>query len=147
MQRASAGRGRQRDAARASLLAYPWPGNVRELANAIERAVITSDSDALTPDSLALGDEVLVGIAVGTQTPASAVAAVAPPAAAPAAPAVASGTLLIAAGQRNLAEIERLIVRTALQESGGQKSKAAEMLGINRTTLYAKLKDLDVPTE
>jgi DNA-binding NtrC family response regulator len=39
-----------------------------------------------------------------------------------------------------------MLVRAALEETGGQKSRAAELLGINRTTLYNKLRELD-PSE
>jgi DNA-binding NtrC family response regulator len=42
-----------------------------------------------------------------------------------------------------LARIEAMLVRAALDETGGQKSRAAELLGINRTTLYNKLRELD----
>jgi DNA-binding NtrC family response regulator len=59
------------------------------------------------------------------------------------APALPKGTLIIPAGERNLARIEAMLVRAALDETGGQKSRAAELLGINRTTLYNKLRELD----
>jgi DNA-binding NtrC family response regulator len=67
------------------------------------------------------------------------------PAPAPAsAPALPRGALLIPQGQRNLAEVEALLIRAALDETGGQKSKAADLLGINRTTLYNKLRELNL---
>ncbi|MFM2089933.1 MAG: hypothetical protein RLZZ127_422 [Planctomycetota bacterium] len=132
--------------ARAALLAYAWPGNVRELSNAIERAVITADGAEIRAADLVLEDESLVGIAVGTQPAASPVAAPAVPVAAapaaPAAPALPPGTIVLPPGERNLARIESQVVKAALAEAGGQKSRAAEMLGINRTTLYSKLKDI-----
>jgi DNA-binding NtrC family response regulator len=70
-------------------------------------------------------------------------AAGAPAPAAAAAPALSRGALLIPPGERNLARIEALVVKAVLDETGGQKSKAAELLGINRTTLYNKLRELD----
>jgi DNA-binding NtrC family response regulator len=62
----------------------------------------------------------------------------------PSEPALPKGALVIPPGERNLARIEALLVRAALDETGGQKSRAAELLGINRTTLYNKLRELDL---
>jgi two-component system response regulator AtoC len=133
------------DTARRAMVAYAWPGNVRELANAVERAVISADGEEITADDLCM-DETLPSppadaAAVAEPMPASAAAASAAPAAA-AAPSLPPGTLLIPPGERNLARVEALLVRAALAETGGQKSRAAELLGINRTTLYNKLRDL-----
>lgn len=111
-------------AASAAMQAYDWPGNVRELTNAIERAVITATGEHIEPDDLVLDEELL------------------PPPGQDDGPALPPGTLVFPPGQRNLAEIERQVIRAALEEATGQKSRAADMLGINRTTLYNKLKDL-----
>jgi two-component system response regulator AtoC len=130
------------EAARAAMRAYDWPGNVRELANAIERAVICAEADEIRAEDLAM-DEV---VAAPPRDQASALreaAAEAAPAR-PQAPALPPGSLVLEPGQRNLAQIEAMVIRAALAESGGQKSKAAERLGINRTTLYNKLKELGV---
>lgn len=121
------------DAARAAMRGYAWPGNVRELANAVERAVITCEGDEIRPDDLCLDEELLQAPKAAT---ADGVAVDAPPALPP-------GALLIPPGERNLAQIEAMVIRSALAECGGHKSNAADMLGINRTTLYNKLKDLD----
>jgi DNA-binding NtrC family response regulator len=110
------------DEARAAMRAYDWPGNVRELANAVERAVISAVEDVVQVADLVMDEEL---IAVATDET----------------PDLPPGTLVLPPGERNLAEIERLVVAAALDEAGGQKSKAAAMLGINRTTLYNKLKD------
>ena len=110
--------------AREAMLAYDWPGNVRELANAVERSVITAQGDAIEAEDLVL-DEVLP-----------------PPPSDDDGPTLPPGTAVFPPGNRNLAEIEIEVVRAALEESGGQKSRAAEMLGINRTTLYNKIKEL-----
>ncbi len=128
-------------AARTAMAAYAWPGNVRELANAVERAVITAESDEIAVVDLCMDEEVF------TAPPAPMMmSSFAPSPASPASPEVhvlPKGALLIPAGERNLARIEAMLVRAALDETGGQKSRAAELLGINRTTLYNKLRELD----
>jgi DNA-binding NtrC family response regulator len=116
------------EAAEAAMVAYAWPGNVREMANAVERGVISAVADAIQPEDLILDED----LAPLPQADADGAEVAVPP-----------GSLLIPPGERNLGSIERMVVRAALDEAGGQKSKAAEMLGINRTTLYNKLKDLD----
>ena len=128
-------------AARTAMAAYAWPGNVRELANAVERAVITAESDEIAVADLCMDEEVF------TAPPAPMMmSSFAPSPTSPASPEVhvlPKGALLIPAGERNLARIEAMLVRAALDETGGQKSRAAELLGINRTTLYNKLRELD----
>ena len=128
-------------AARTAMAAYAWPGNVRELANAVERAVITAESDEIAVPDLCMDEEVF------TAPPAPMMmSSFAPSPTSPASPEVhvlPKGALLIPAGERNLARIEAMLVRAALDETGGQKSRAAELLGINRTTLYNKLRELD----
>lgn len=109
----------------AAMQAYNWPGNVRELANAVERAVITAAGDQIHPDDLVLDEELLPPPGLDDD----------PVAALP------EGALVIAPDQRNLADIEAMIIETVMTETGGQKSRAAELLGINRTTLYNKLRD------
>ncbi len=129
-------------AARTAMAAYAWPGNVRELANAVERAVITAESDEIAVVDLCMDEEVFTA----PPAPLMMSSYAAPPASAPAIPevqALPKGTLVIPAGERNLARIEAMLVRAALDETGGQKSRAAELLGINRTTLYNKLRELD----
>lgn len=128
-------------AARAAMEAYAWPGNVRELANAIERGVISAAGAAIEGEDLMLDEElpqliqVSQGMAHGNgngNVNGSGSAA----------PSLPAGSLVIPPGERNLSVVERMLVKAALEESGGQKSRAADMLGINRTTLYNKLKDL-----
>jgi two-component system, NtrC family, response regulator AtoC len=132
------------ESARQAMVAYAWPGNVRELANAVERAVISSEGAEIRPDDLVL-DEVLAETAapaLAAALPGAAPTAVAAVAAV-AAPALPPGSLVIAPGERNLARIEAMVVQAAMADAGGQKSRAADLLGINRTTLYNKLKDID----
>jgi len=96
----------------ARLRSYHWPGNVRELRNAIERAVLLGDGDIDVAD-LALGE-------IGAQPP-------------------TTGPIPFPAP---LAEIERAAARAALDQTEGNKSAAAELLGISRTRLYRLLDDV-----
>lgn len=135
------------DEARAAMRVYAWPGNVRELANAIERAVIGAEGEQIRVVDLVLDEELFQPQHDQAASLRQAVAATALPvivgdAVAPRALELPKGTLLIPPGERDLARIEAQIIRAVLHETGNQKSKAAEQLGINRTTLYNKLKEL-----
>ena len=101
------------DAALAHLAAQPWPGNVRELENTIERAVI-----------LATGDVIDVADVAGPR------------------PATAAASFATFSGDHvpTLDELERAHILKVLELCEGQKTKAAQMLGINRTTLWKKLR-------
>ncbi len=94
------------------LLDYSWPGNVRELENVIERAVVLSRSDALTENDL-------------------------PDAVALATPSVAA-SLTFDVGTP-LDEIELRVIRETLRHTKGDKSLAAQLLGISTRTIYRKL--------
>ncbi len=102
-------------AAEKRLAASSWRGNVRELANALERAAILADGDAIDAEHLWLDD------AGGGASATRAVTAVRP-----------------------LAELEREAVLHALETVGGNRRRAAEMLGIGERTLYDKLKKYGV---
>ncbi len=93
---------------------YSWPGNVRELENAIERAIILSKGRHLTLEDFpdALQDE---------SKPEQDVAKI--------------GSL-----KEELDVAERRIVEAALKQNNSNRHKTAAMLGINRTTLYHKMK-------
>ena len=123
-------------AALQALERYPWPGNVRELRNAIERMVVLAGSERLTREDVPLeileADPAPSGATADGQ-PTTVAATPAPAAAtpAPAAPA-ATGTL---------EDAERRQILAALDEAGGNKTKAAERLGISRRTLHRKLKE------
>ena len=92
------------------MLAYDWPGNVRELENVMERAIILARGTTISADLLPLGTR--------RET-----------AAAP-----ASGAQLIA-----LDEIERRHITSVLKETGFNKSRTADILGISRKTLDRKI--------
>jgi len=97
-----------------TLLAHPWPGNVRELENAIERAVILARGERIVPEDLLL-----------EQAPA---------------PASADGGTLQEALDRAAAGR----IRAALDAAHGQRTEAARVLGIERTTLYRMMKRLGI---
>ena len=87
------------------------PGNVRELGNAIERACIECGGGPIEPHHL--------GIAIAS----------------PKAP-EESGTAL----ELNLKKMEERLIRRALEATGGNRSRSARLLGVNRATLYNKLR-------
>jgi len=98
------------------LLRYAWPGNVRELENAMERLAILARDEAIEPGDLP--PHIGAGLALGT------------------APALAA--------EQTLAEAERTHIIQILERYGGNHSRAAEALGIGRTTLWRKLKDYGI---
>jgi DNA-binding NtrC family response regulator len=91
---------------------YAWPGNVRELENAIERAVVLSRSDALAEGDLP--DHIAT------------------------APASTTTQLTFEIGTP-LEEIELRVIRETLRNTRGDKSLAAQLLGISTRTIYRKL--------
>jgi DNA-binding NtrC family response regulator len=110
------------EAALVTLQLYDWPGNVRELENMVERLVILSASDTVAVAHLP--DQV--------RTPSARLAAVA---------AAATGTPgdhIDLAG--TLSRIEATLIARAMKAANGNKTRAAEALGLNRTTLIDKLK-------
>jgi len=102
------------------LMAYAWPGNVRQLENAIERAIALSggrrliDISDLPPEVQAIRES----------------------SSAPVADLPEQGLDLIG----YLASIEREFITRSLNRTGGNRNKAAELLGLKRTTLVEKLK-------
>jgi DNA-binding NtrC family response regulator len=103
------------------LMAYDWPGNVRELQNCIYSALTVADGPTIDVSDLPKR------IYVGSQQPS----------AAPAEPGTASLAQMVAEAT---AKAEREAINRALAETGGNREKAAESLGIGRKTLYRKLK-------
>jgi DNA-binding NtrC family response regulator len=99
------------EAALGALLGFGWPGNVRELENAIERAVVLGSEEQLRLEDLPPS----IHQADGEQ------------------PALVPSHL-------TLEEMEKLAIVQALKLTGGNKSEAAERLGIHRTSLYDKMR-------
>jgi two-component system response regulator HydG len=112
-------------AALAALERYEWPGNVRELLHAVERGVILARGEAI--DVADLSEPVRAGAAAGA---AAAATAASGPGGAPA--------LVVPLGTP-LEEIERLVIRETLRHARGDKSLAAQILGIAARTIYRKL--------
>jgi DNA-binding NtrC family response regulator len=99
-----------------------WPGNVRELQNAVERTVILSSGRVLDVGDFTQGPEIA--------PPGSLRAARLAPA-----PYLFDGMAL--------EEVERRHIERVMQAAGGQKTRAAEILGINRSTLWKKLRQYE----
>jgi transcriptional regulator with GAF, ATPase, and Fis domain len=109
---------------------YGWPGNVRELENIIERAMILVKGDTISPDDLAFARRPnQTGQTGQTLTPAVGDAGPAPSA--------DPSTRPLA--ERLLEEEKREIV-AAVDKSGGNIAGAARLLGINRSTLYYRMR-------
>ncbi len=94
------------------LARHRWPGNVRELRNVIERALVLGSGPVLEVDDLP--PELLHAAPVKPTEPGAV---------------------------RPLVELEREAIVGALAATGGNKARASALLGIDRTTLYRKLKD------
>jgi len=101
-----------------ALQEHDWPGNVRELSNVIERAIILETTDKLGLSSIVI------------------------------APAEPDALFLNATPDKikdfSLAKAECELIARALQETNWQKTKAADLLGISRATLYAKVKQHNI---
>jgi DNA-binding NtrC family response regulator len=98
---------------------YSWPGNVRELQNVIERAVLLGKSSKITVDDLPAN-------LTNCLTPAQ--------------------SIVSPSGKQTLKEAmeapERQIILQVLRDNNWNRSETAGQLGVNRTTLYKKMKKL-----
>ncbi len=130
-----------------ALLGYGWPGNIRELCNVIERSVILCSSDMVQTSDLGLpGTQAEVA---GKQPTTEAVQMYSAPAEeAPNTPAqqmeapVPEKKPIQAPFQPiSLAEAEKRLIEGVLAHVNGNRSKAAEILKIHRTTLYKKIEE------
>ncbi|HZT29300.1 MAG TPA: sigma-54 dependent transcriptional regulator [Bryobacteraceae bacterium] len=98
------------------LLDYDWPGNVRELENAVERGIVTSKGRILTEDDL----QFLTHNGNGNRR-------WSPPA------------------NMTLQEMEKQLIAATIQRTHGNIKEAAAALGIDRSTLYEKIKKYEIP--
>jgi DNA-binding NtrC family response regulator len=96
--------------AMSALAAYSWPGNIRELRNVVERAMLFTEGPWLAPDELLPGAR--RAITQGVELP---------------------------AGGINLDELERDLVVQALRRTGGNQTKAAALLGLNRDQIRYRI--------
>lgn len=120
-----------------ALKARPWPGNARELRNVIERAVIVSAGPLITVTDLPADGQHAAPLAPAARpSPAPEISPTAAQSAPPAAGAAAASELPI--GQP-LREVERQLILKTLELAGGNRMRAAEILGISPKTLYNKL--------
>lgn len=106
-------------AAERLLKAYSWPGNLRELKNVIKRAVLLTRGGFVTPD--VLPSEIVSGEKAAPEP---------------------VGSIVLKDSTQ-----EKTLILEALQRADYNKSKAAKMLGIDRKTLYNKLKLYQIPLD
>jgi DNA-binding NtrC family response regulator len=98
------------------LLDYNWPGNVRELENAVERAMVTCKTRVLTEEDFGFLNQPN-----------------------------GEKKKLAMAGTISLEEMERELIGATLQRTKGNIKESAEVLGIDRSTLYEKIKRYNIP--
>jgi two-component system response regulator AtoC len=106
---------------------YNWPGNVRELRNVIERTLILEDSDVITTEYLPRDITGASGQKAGSAS-------------------ASENTPVqfsLPSGGVSLEDVELSLVRQAIDRSGGNQTRAAELLGISRDQLRYRLKKLD----
>ena len=102
------------ESAMAALMSYTWPGNIRELKNCVERMVVFCRGHEIGLDNVPVNIREHSDPGVGK-------------------------TILSPDDGCDLEHNEKLLIERALNETGGNRSKAAEKLGISRRTLYRKM--------
>jgi len=127
------------------LSAYDWPGNVRQLENAVFRAVVLCEGNALQPEDFPQISGLSPKLADLPDLPAPAN----DPVAVGSAGGVSGGNSPIdiygADGElRELEEVERDLIQLAIDHYEGHMSEVSRQLGIGRSTLYRKVRDYDL---
>jgi two-component system response regulator AtoC len=108
------------------LLNYTWPGNVRELKNVVRRAALLANSSYIGPAELITNnselpdDKDVLQLEIGNEASLKSIM------------------------NKKTRQIEEDVIKQALIKSGGNKSKAAKLLNITRTTLYSKIKEFNL---
>jgi Nif-specific regulatory protein len=105
--------------ARLCLLEYEWPGNVRELQNAMERAVVMGSSDLIRPEDL---PEPLIEAAATLDLP--------------------DGSF-----HQLVRDFKRKVIRKAVDEAGGNYTRAAALLGMHPNSLHRLIRNLKLKSE
>ena len=105
-------------AAMVPLLAYAWPGNIRELRNACENLAVLQAGKVVEPKDL---DPRFMEIPVAARHPS------------------AAGVTALPPGVFDKEQNEKNLLKQALASAAGNRTKAAESLGISRRTLHRKL--------
>jgi DNA-binding NtrC family response regulator len=100
-----------------ALQKHDWPGNVRELRNVIERAILLETTDKIGLSSI------VIDLTCGD---------------------LSADQMTGSMRDFSLAKAERELIARALQETGWQKTRAADLLGITRATLYAKVRQYNI---
>ena len=97
---------------------YPWPGNVRELRNVVERAILVETADELDVAAFSglAGDELRASASIVSLPP----------------------------GGLKLVDVERELIRQALERAEGNRMRAAELLGMTRDTLRYRIEKFDL---
>ena len=108
-------------AALRQLQRYHWPGNVRELINVLERAAIMTRGSLIGPQQLPA--DLLADTTAGHAP----------------APAIALDTEVLPQLPQAVAALEKTLISAALEKTGGNKSRAAKLLGISERSLWYKL--------
>lgn len=100
------------------MLSYRWPGNVRELRNCLERAAILTDGELIRPSHLGIGRTYSDEIATGGSSD------------------TISYNLTLPTGELSLDSLTERILAITLERCGGNKSKASQLLKVNRKAFY-----------
>ncbi|MDX5477883.1 MAG: sigma 54-interacting transcriptional regulator, partial [Cyclobacteriaceae bacterium] len=90
---------------------YHWPGNIRELQHSIERAVIMTTHSVLQPEDLFMSKQLLPE----------------------------RNEEMVSLDHLNIEDVEKILIRKALQKHNGHITRAADELGLTRSSLYRRL--------